>query len=108
MGRFDRLDFATDAETVEKGACASAFAEFAQFFHGALVAARELGLVTTEAIERVAVRESLAEELLAVFVLVLRLFGRVVVEFIDDGGLDTREALETPGDVDDLIDEGLF
>jgi hypothetical protein len=61
MGRFDRRDFATDAETVEKGARAAAFTEFAQFFHGVLVAARELRLVAAEAVERVAVREGLPE-----------------------------------------------
>ena len=108
MGRFDRLDFATDAEAVEKSACAAAFAEFAQFFHGALVATRELGLVAAEAVERVAVREGLAEELIAVFVLVFWLLGGGVVEFVDDGGFDAREAFETPGDVDDLVDEGFF
>ena len=61
MGRFDGRDFATDAETVEEGARTSAFAEFAQFFHGVLVAPRELCLVAAEAVERVAVGERLAE-----------------------------------------------
>jgi len=32
------------------------------------------------------------------------LLGGAVVEFVDNGGLDTREAFEPPGDVDDLID----
>ena len=55
-----------------------------------------------------AVREGLAEELLAVFVFVVWLLGGAVVEFVDDGGFDAREAFKAPGDVDDLIDEGFF
>ena len=61
MGRFDRLGFAAEGEAIEKVACAAALAEFAQFFHGVLVTARELGLVAAEAIERVAVCEGLPE-----------------------------------------------
>ena len=44
----------------------------------------------------------------AVFVLVLFLFGGLVVKVVDDGGLDASEALETPGDVNELFDEFFF
>jgi len=45
--------------------------------------------------------------LLAVFVVVLRLFGGAGVELVNDSGFDAREAFEPPGDVDELVDEVL-
>jgi hypothetical protein len=52
----------------------------------------------------VLVGEGLADQV-AALALVERLFGGVVVELLDDAGLDAREAFETPGDVGDLVDE---
>jgi len=43
--------------------------------------------------------------LIAVFVVVPRMFGGAVVEFVDAGGFYAREAFDPPGDVDDLFDE---
>ena len=45
--------------------------------------------------------------MLAVFVVVLRLFGGAGVELVNDSGFDAREAFEPPGDVDELVDEVL-